>query len=173
MPNYAYRAIDDDGRIRRGHIDAANERALESRLRQAGAELIRCQEQKRGGRGRWRSVSRKDLIGFCFHMEQSLRAGLPIIESLTDMRDSVEHEGFREILANLVSSVEGGRELSQAMQDYPKVFDEVFVSLVAVGEQTGELAEVMRKMTLSLKWHDEIMSKAKTVISGNKALGNA
>ena len=161
MANFQYRAVDASGAIVRGFLEAPNEQALESRLRQSDAELLRCSIRKSGRFDRRRRVSRRDLIGFCFHMEQVSRAGLPMLEALTDLRDSVTHPGFRQALASLVHSVEGGKKLSQAMEDHPSTFDNVFVSLVAVGEETGELAEVMGKLTESLKWQDELVAQAK------------
>lgn len=162
MPTYSYRAVGPQGNIIQGSIDAPNERALEARLRQADSELVRCAVNSGRVFGR-KKINRKDLIGFCLHMEQVLRAGLPMLDALTDLRDSITHPRFREVLANLISSVEGGKRLSQAMEDYPDTFDHVFVNLVAVGEESGELAEVLRKQTDALKWQDELVAKAKAV----------
>lgn len=163
MPTYSYRAVDPHGNIIQGSIDAPNERALEARLRQTESELVRCDVSSGRSFGRWKKIHRKDLIGFCLHMEQVLRAGLPMLDALTDLRDSITHPRFREVLANLISSVEGGKKLSQAMEDYPDTFDHVFVSLIAVGEESGELADVLRKQTDALKWQDELIAKAKAV----------
>lgn len=163
MPTYSYRAVDPQGNIVQGSIDAPNERALEARLRQAKNELLRCDVKSGRGFGVGKKIGRKDLIGFCLHMEQVLRAGLPMLDALTDLRDSVSHPRFREVLTNLISSVEAGKKLSQAMEDYPDTFDHVFVSLVAVGEESGELPDVLHKQTESLKWQDELIAKAKAV----------
>ena len=163
MPTYSYRAVDPNGNVVQGNIEAPNERALEAQLRQADNELVRCSLSSGRGFGRRKKISRKDLIGFCLHMEQVLRAGLPMLDALTDLRDSITHPRFREVLANLISSVEGGKKLSQAMEDYPDTFDHVFVSLIAVGEESGELADVLRKQTDALKWQDELIAKAKAV----------
>ncbi|MGI9262977.1 MAG: type II secretion system F family protein [Woeseiaceae bacterium] len=164
MPVYSYRAVDPSGKIFHGNVDAANERALENRLRHANQELLRCSERGRNPLARKKKVTRRDLINFCFHLEQVIRAGLPILDALADLRDTMENNGFRETISGLVSSVEGGKSLSQAMEDYPDVFDDVFVSLVMAGEETGELPQVMQKLTDSLKWQDELVAKAKSVV---------
>lgn len=164
MPNFSYRAIDPNGNVVEGFLAAPNESALEARLRQADSELLRCRIKSSRRFDRRRKVSRRDLIGFCFHMEQVSRAGLPMLEALTDLRDSITHPGFREVLASLIASVEGGKKLSQAMEDHPDAFDEVFVNLIAVGEETGELAEVLKKLTDSLKWQDELVAQAKSIV---------
>jgi type IV pilus assembly protein PilC len=56
-------------------------------------------------------VPRPELINFCFHLEHLTRAGVPILEGLTDLRDSVEHPRFREVMAGLIESIEGGQTL--------------------------------------------------------------
>lgn len=164
MPNFSYRAVDSNGNIVQGFLEAPNERALESRLKLSDSELLRCKVKKNRRIDRRNKITRRDLIGFCFHMEQVSRAGLPMLEALTDLRDSMSHAGFREVLANLIASVEGGKKLSQAMEDHPDAFDEVFVNLISVGEETGELAEVMSKLTEALKWQDELVAQAKSII---------
>jgi type IV pilus assembly protein PilC len=164
MPSFRYRAIEANGTIVEGSLEASNEHALDAQLRNSGAELLRCAEQRASLFTRKAKVSRKDLIGFCFHMEQMTRAGLPILEALADLRDSVGNAAFQEVIGNLISAVEVGNTMSQAMAEYPDVFDDIFVNLIAVGEESGELPDVMLKLTESLKWQDELMSKAKTVI---------
>ena len=146
-----------------GNLEANNERALEKNLQQAGSELLRCSEQKSRRFGR-KVATRKDLIGFCFHMEQMTKAGLPVLDALTDLRDSTTQSAFREVIANLITTVEAGKTLSQAMADFPDTFKSVFVSLVAVGEETGELPVVLQKLTESLKWQDELVAKAKSIM---------
>ena len=164
MPSYAYRAVDPSGSVIEGNLEANSEYALETQLRQSGVELLRCTERNASRLTRGNKVKRKDLIGFCYHMEQMTRAGLPILDALSDLRDSVDNALFKEVIGNLISAVEVGKTLSQAMAEYPHVFDDVFVSLIAVGEESGELPEVLLKLTESLKWQDELMAKAKTVI---------
>ena len=164
MPSFNYRALDANGVIVEGNLEASNEHVLDAQLRQSGVEMLRCAEKGRGFLVRKGNVSRKELIGFCFHMEQMTRAGLPILEALTDLRDSVENPAFSEVISNIIGAVESGKTLSQALGEVPQVFDDVFVNLVHVGEESGELPEVLKKLTESLKWQDELMAKARTVI---------
>lgn len=164
MPTFSYRAVDPNGQIIEGNLEANSERSLETTLHRSNIELLRCSEKRKRLFGRKVAVNRKDMIGFCYHMEQMTRAGLPILEALSDLRDSVENAAFKEVIGNLISAVEVGKTLSQSMASFPAVFDDVFVSLIAVGEESGELPDVMLKLTESLKWQDELISKAKTVV---------
>ncbi|MEL7187719.1 MAG: hypothetical protein AAFN50_14990, partial [Pseudomonadota bacterium] len=70
MPVFQYRAVDANGAVIEGSLDAKSEGAVETQLRQSGAELLRCAERGRGIFGRKAKISRKELIGFCFHMQQ-------------------------------------------------------------------------------------------------------
>ena len=159
MASYSYRAIDDAGRIASGNADAINPVDLEMRLRRLGLDLITFESIKKSTLMRTRRVSRKELITFCFHMDQLMRAGVPIIEALMDLRDTIENEGFKAIVASILEDVEGGLKLSDAMAEHPQAFDQVFVALIRTGEQTGQLSEVLSKLTENLKWQDELQAQ--------------
>ena len=156
MDLYRYKAIDQAGRIHNGKVDAINIADLEARLGKIGYDLIkykRLGDSKSGFTGS--GVSRRDLITFCFHLEQTYRAGVPILESLHDIRDSTENPRLREVIVAMIESIEGGKTLSQAMRDFPRVFNNVFANLVKAGEQSGEIAEVFYHLNENLKWQDE------------------
>jgi type IV pilus assembly protein PilC len=166
VPSYQYKAIDKGGRPARGSLDAVNEVDLELRLRRMGLDLITYRQVDRhastlaaGGR-----VTRQDLINFCFDMEQMYRSGIPLIDGLRDLRDSVESPRFREILTVMTEDMEGGKVLSQCMAAHPEVFDSVFSSLIRAGEQSGRLADVFESLSNSLKWQDELASQTKKLL---------
>lgn len=165
MAIYKYKCINEQGAVVHGRVDAINEPDLESRLNAMGLELIQYTEiSSRSAFTRGKKVSRQDLINFCFHMEQMARAGVPILDSLIDLRDSLENAGFREVISSVVAAIEGGKTLSQALAEFPQIFDQVFVSLIEAGEQSGRLDQVLLKMTVSLKWQDEIAAKTKKLL---------
>ena len=163
MSLYAYKAMDTSGRLIFGQMDAINGIDLEMRLKRMDLDLINSDPVKQRGFG-GPNITRRELIAFCFHLEQLSRAGVPIIESLTDLRDSLDNPRFREVLADLIESVEGGRTISAAMTTHPKVFDSVFVSLIKAGEETGNLPDVLRNLTESLKWQDELAAQTKKLV---------
>jgi type IV pilus assembly protein PilC len=165
MPLYTYKAIDSIGKSVFGRVDASNLFDLEQRLERMGLDLVTGaptrQSSRLVGGGK---ITRQDLINFCFHLEQLASAGVPIVEGLIDLRDSVENPRFKEVVGGLVESIEGGRNLSQALTDYPEVFGRVFTSLVRSGEQTGKLPEVLRSLTETIKWEDELSAQTKKML---------
>ena len=161
MALFAYRAIDVDGRVSTGSLDAANAIDLELRLKRLGLDLLTFEGVKRSTAARTRSVTRTELITFCFHLSQLLKAGVNIIEALTDLRDTVDNPGFRQVIASLLEDIGGGLKLSEAMANHSYCFDDVFVALVRAGEQSGTLNEVLDELSENLKWQDEMASQAK------------
>ena len=170
MSIYAYKAMDSSGRMVFGRMDAINAVDLEMRLKRMDLDLINGDPVKQGGFGGVR-ITRRELIAFCFHLEQLSRSGVSIIESLSDLRDSLDNPRFREVLADLIESVEGGKTLSQALAAHPKVFDGVFVSLIMAGEETGNLPDVLHNLTESLKWQDELAAQTKKLVMYPAFLG--
>ncbi len=165
MPQYLYRAMDNAGQVLPGNMDALNEPDLELRLHRMGLDLIDCKvsQHKVAALGR-RAITRKDLINFCFQMEQLTGAGVPILEGLNDLRDSMDHPRLREIITDLIENIEGGLQLSSALSAYPEVFDATFTSLITAGERTGKIAEVFKNLSDSLKWQDELASQSKKIL---------
>jgi len=161
MALFAYRAVDADGRVSSGSLDAANGIDLELRLKRLGLDLVTYEGVKRATAARTRHVTRPELITFCFHLSQLLKAGVSIIEALTDLRDTVDNPGFRQVIASLLEDIGAGQKLSEAMASHSYCFDGVFVSLVRAGEQSGQLTEVLDELSENLKWQDEIASQAK------------
>ena len=164
MALFAYRAIDEDGKMSSGNLDAVNGVDLELRLRRLGLDLITFDSVKRSVAKRTRSVTRQELITFCFHLSQLLRAGVNIIEALTDLRDTVDNAGFKQVVASLIEDIEGGQKLSEAMANHAYIFDSVFVALVRAGEQSGQLTEVLDELSENLKWQDEIASQTQRAL---------
>ena len=163
MALFAYRAVDTTGRVVAGRTDALNLVDLEMRLRRMELDLID------GNPVEYRaifgaSIPRSEIIHFCFHLELLIRAGVPILEGLTDLRDSIENERFREIIADLIESIEGGQKLSEAMEKHPKIFNRVFVSLIEAGETAGRLPEILQRIIETLKWEDELISHTKKLL---------
>ena len=166
MPTFDYKAVDSTGRPARGGLEAVNEADLELRLRRMGLDLITCKaiDRKLSRVSGGRRITRQDLINFCFDIEQMSRSGIPMLEGLRDLRNSLDSPRFREVLTVMIEDMEGGKVLSQCMQAHPETFDKVFISLVAAGEATGRLPEVFQSLGESLKWQDELASQTRRLL---------
>src|SRR5574343_1124622 len=161
---YDYKAVSADGRMIHGRLDAINMVDLEMRLKRMELDLVAGSPLSQRVMLSNRGVPKSELINFCFHLEQLTRAGVPILEGLADLRDSVEHPRFREVITDLIERIEGGQTLSQAMESHPGIFSEVFTNLIRAGESSGRLPEVLASLTESQKWEDELATHTKKLL---------
>ncbi len=172
MPLYQYKAIDAGGKFISGSLDAGNISDLEIRLEKMEMDLVTFKLKEHGsdlfGRNK---IGRRDLINFSFYLEQLTRAGVPILEGLADLRDGEENPAFRDVIASVIEAIEGGNSFSQALALYPKIFDDVFVSLIKVGEKSGKMSEVLVDITETLKWQDELLGKARKIMTYPMVIG--
>ncbi len=172
MPLYQYKAIDAGGKFISGSLDAGNVNDLELRLEKMELDLVTYKQKEPGsdlfGRNK---IGRRDLINFAFYLEQLTRAGVPILEGLADLRDGEENPTFRDVIAGLIEAIEGGNSFSQALSLYPKIFDDVFVSLIRVGERSGRMSDVLVDITETLKWQDELLAKARKIMTYPAVIG--
>lgn len=165
MPQYKYSAIDKEGKPFRGRIQAANELELEHRLAVQGQDLINCLEVKTSYYF-WskNKLTRREILNLLFQLEQLTRSSVPLLDSLRDLRDSAPPGHFNAVLAGLVEQIEGGKTFSAALAEFPNDFDKVFVALIAVGEETGELPKILKDMGETLRWIDELIAAAVKII---------
>lgn len=160
MKDFRYKAMDAAGRIVAGRMPASGIADVEARTRRTGLDLIDATPCRLNFSAS-RQVSRRDLINLYFALEQLLSAGVPLLDALVDLRDSVGGRRLRDTLGGAIDSIEGGRTLSQAMAEQASVFDEVTVYLVQAGEMSGRLPEVLADLVESLKWQDELAAQAR------------
>ncbi|BCN93932.1 type II secretion system protein F [Thiomicrorhabdus immobilis] len=165
MENYHYTGINKYGKRVNGVLPATNEQELEQKLIKSNIDLLSYKKQSSSfsllGKAK---VTRKDIIGMTIQLEQLLRAGVPLLEIINDLKDHFESDAVKEMLANIYESMEGGATFSEALKQFEKEFGEVYVSLVSVGEKTGQLEDILLDLANMLKWEDELVSKAKKVM---------
>ena len=170
MPSFNYKAINEAGRRVSGTIYAENEMDLETRIMQLKLELLAAKpvrSRKTSKRGR---VGARDLIVLCMHLEQLERAGVPLLDALSDARETCDSNKLQDIMSVVYEDVKNGSMLSQALAVHPKVFNDVFVGLIAAGEKTGNMADAFAHLGEHLKWTADIRRKIKKATRYPKAL---
>lgn len=164
MEKFKYKALSEKGRQVRGVLSARDEVDLTNQLQSAGLELMDCRliEEKKGilaGLTRTRKVKIRDLLQFFIHMEQMQSAGVPLLDALADIRDTTENEALRDMLTEVYRSVSDGSSLSEAIEKHPKVFTNLYVSLIRAGEDTGDLTASYKQLIDYLKWVAHMQAK--------------
>lgn len=165
MQKFFYLGINREGKRVRGDLIATNLPDAERQLVQMGVELLslRTHEDRFSFLKRKR-VSNKDIITMTFQIEQLLRSGVPLLDILNDMQASFPAGYFRDVLAGLYDSMLNGATFAEALSRYPDEFNEVYISLVAIGEKTGQLELILHDLGVNMRWQDELESKAKKIM---------
>lgn len=163
MKKFKYRALDEEGRNIRGKLSAVNDIDLYQQLKSFGMELLDAKEMRQtkfaipylGG------VKAREMIQALVHLEQLQRSGVPLLDSLADIRDSTDSPILRDVMTEIHRNVSEGQFLSQAMEKHPRYFDNIVVSMTASAEQTGNLADAFAQLIMFMKWSD--MMRKRTI----------
>lgn len=163
MPRYRYLALDTGGHKQRGQMDAGTLPELDLQLQALGLDLI---DARTGATSRWqrKQPSRAELMMFFMNLGQLSRAGVPLIDALSDLRDTAEHPALRNSLDDLISAIKTGSALSNAMAQQPKIFEPLLVSMAHTGEESGQLTEVLAQIGTLLSWRETLGQQFRTAL---------
>ncbi|HQR99759.1 MAG: type II secretion system F family protein [Pseudomonadota bacterium] len=164
MLEFNYRAITAEGRTISGRQSATSESDLEARLGRMQLELLKATPVRAATLFARKKLESKELINIFIHLQTMSHAGVPLFESLIDLRDSADTPTVRRFISDLVDRIEGGASLSEALEQSPAGIDKVNVNLIRTGEATGKLPEVLAELVESLKWSDEIAAQTKKLL---------
>ena len=150
MPIYLYVAQTKKGRKLKGELEAADERIALSQLKRRNLTVSKIKPKPKdifeNVAFMQPKVTSKDIVIFTRQFSTMIDAGLPLVQGLTILAEQMENKTFRLILKEITKDVEGGSTLAEALKKHPKIFDSLFVNLVAAGEVGGILDTIMRRL---------------------------
>jgi type IV pilus assembly protein PilC len=165
MPVYVWVAETKRGRKLKGEIDAANEAIALNQLKKRNFAVKRLKPKPKDlfeNISFLKSkVTSKDLVVFTRQFSTMIDAGLPLVQGLTILAEQSENPTFKIILKEITKDVEGGSTLAEAMKKHPKVFDDLFVNLVAAGEVGGILDTILRRLATFIEKAVKLKSQIK------------
>lgn len=166
MPAYTYRARTMDGAERTGVREASDVATLGHALREEGLLLVEAHaegEKKKKGinislpfAGRIKVVDRMLVTR---HLAVLIEAGVDLPKALTTVAKQTGNAKFKVVLAQISDEIRQGRKFSEILAGHPKVFEEVYVSMVAAGEESGKLVETLRVLAGQLQKQHKLQSK--------------
>jgi MSHA biogenesis protein MshG len=171
VPVFAYRGRNARGELVTGTVEAGDQGAVADQLLSTGVTPVdihtataRVEERGPGALERLMAprVTLVDTMLFSRQMYTLLKAGVPIMRALGGLQESAINPTLREVIADLRSSLDAGRELSSAMQRHPEVFSHFYMSIVRVGETTGQLEESFNLLFGYLDFEREVRERIKT-----------
>jgi type IV pilus assembly protein PilC len=160
---YRWEGMDKRGQRIKGRSVAANEQALKSELRRQGVVATRIRKQsqafKSGG-----SVKAEDIAIFSRQLATMLGAGIPLVQAFEIVGNGHEKPAMQRLVLDIKVDVEGGTSLHEALAKHPLYFDDLFVNLVAAGEQSGALESLLDKVATYKEKSEAIKKKVKKAL---------
>jgi MSHA biogenesis protein MshG len=169
---FVYSGRNARGEVMQGQVESQNAQAVASWLMSAGITptVIKplpalSAQAKWLGRVLGRHlVTDVDLLLFTRQMGTLVKAGVPMMQALASIQKSTRKQGLVEVLQSLRDSLDKGLELSGAMAHHPKVFNEYYINMVKVGEGTGKLEEIFRRLFAQLDFEKHMKQKIKGAV---------
>ena len=110
-------------------------------------------------------IKKRELIPFTRQTASMLNAGMSILSTLSTLEDQCSHPGFRLILKTLRENVENGSPFSDGLRHFPKVFDDMYINMVAAGEKSGQFAAVLKRLAFMMDSSSRLVRKVKSALT--------
>lgn len=169
MTSFVYRGRDGSGSLVQGVIEAADGSTAADLLISRG--IVPVDLAAGGGsantwwaiQARRRRISEEDIMFFSRQMHTLLKAGVPILQALSGLRESATNPGFADVIGRLRDSLDAGRELSQALAE-SGVFSAFYIQMIRVGEATGQLEGIFLSLFGHLRFEKEMRTRISSAL---------
>ncbi|MBW1828836.1 MAG: type II secretion system F family protein [Deltaproteobacteria bacterium] len=165
MPVYSWVAETKKGRKLKGELEGADERIVTNQLKRRNLIVTKVKEKPKdifeNVAFMQPKIKKKDLVIFTRQFSTMIDAGLPLVQGLTILAQQTENPTFRKLLKQVVSDVEGGASLNEALKKHPHVFDDLFCHLVAAGEIGGILDIILQRLAGYIEKAEKLKSQIK------------
>lgn len=159
MPTYSWEGKNRTGRVVKGTMEAKSIDAVYSQLNSqliTPIKVVETKEKKSKG-----GIPTKDKVVFTRQFSTMIDAGLPLVQSLEILASQQPNKVFKDVLYQIKSDVEQGSTLSEALKKHPKVFDDLYVSLVAAGEMGGMLDQILNRLASYMEKSEKLVKRVK------------
>ncbi len=166
MSIYIYRARSRNGKLVVGQIEAASMLAAEKNVENLQLIPLSVVEKSSISMNElipsFQSISKKDIIIFSRQLATLYQSGVPIGKSLTSLIEFTRNKKFKIVLQEVKDDLESGQTLAKSLSNHPKIFSEIYVNMVEVGESTGLLYDVLVRIALLMEKEMAIKTKVKS-----------
>jgi len=167
LPVWVWEGKTKSGEVKKGEVEAADEASVQQRLRAMALTNVKIKKKpiqislKLPG---FSGIGQKDIVIFTRQFATMIDAGLPLVQCLDILSSQLDNMKFREVLVKVKTKVESGSTLADALGDHPKVFDTLYVQLVAAGEIGGILDTILNRLAQYIEKNEKLKSKVKSAM---------
>jgi type IV pilus assembly protein PilC len=151
MPVFIWEAVTKKDEVKKGEMEAVDEAAVRGLLRRQGFKSIEVKKKPKDLLEYvpflQPKIKEKNVVVFCRIFSTMINAGLPLIQCLDLLAQQEQNKTFSKIIKSIKEDIEGGNSLTNALKKYPKIFDELFVNLIAAGEAGGILDVILERLS--------------------------
>ncbi len=175
MAVYEYRGIViASGKATKGLRDADNPKQLRAILRRDGVMLTSATEEAQAKAKKkreidlfaiFRKANSADIAVMTRQLATLVRAGIPLVDAITALTEQVEKEDLKRVLTNLRERLNEGTSFAQALEQHPKIFPPIFVNMVAAGEVSGTLEQVLERLADFLEGQAQLKGKVSAALA--------
>lgn len=170
MPQYRYTARDERGNAISGALSAQSPEALADQLKRMGYLITRAEEHADGRAAgavwaRWCWINADDLVLFNVQLSKMVQVGIPLVTALDTLAQQEEHPRLRQVIREVARNVEAGSSFSKALGRHPAVFSELVINMVAAGEMSGKLDEILRRLATFAKHQADLRQQLATAMT--------
>lgn len=167
---YQWNGVNKSGRKMSGYMENDSINKVKAKLASQGLQNISVKKVSRnkkegGGLFGGKKIKSADVAVFSRQLATMLKNGIPLINSLSIVKNGLQNPKMKEVVANIEEDVAGGTPFNQALKKYPEQFDDLYVNLVAVGEDSGSLDNILHSMANYLEKSESIKKKIKKALS--------
>src|ERR1043165_1544942 len=164
MPGFRYQAYNVEGKLHKGVLEADRARQARAQLRDQGltpsrVEVIAANDPAAGARFRPVALSSSQLTQLTRSLASLLEAGLTVEQAFNALIEQAENERVRQVLAALRGEVIAGNTIAKSLASFPRVFSDLYRTLVAAGETSGQVARVLGKLADYLEERHQLRSR--------------
>jgi type IV pilus assembly protein PilC len=165
MPVYKWVAETKKGKILKGELEAADERIAQLQLKRRSLTIkkikVKPKDLFENVAFFQPKITAKDVVIFTRQFSTMIDAGLPLVQGLTILAEQTENKTFQNVLKKVTKDVEGGSSLAEALKKHPKVFDGLYVNLVAAGEIGGILDTILQRLAAYIEKAEKLKTRIK------------
>ncbi|MHB8090565.1 MAG: type II secretion system F family protein [Syntrophales bacterium] len=165
MPVFLWQAETKKGETKKGEMEAADEAAVRGRLRRQGLKVGKVKAKPKDLFENiaffQQKITEKDVVVFSRIFATMINAGLPLMQCLDILGAQEQNKTFAKVIKGMKDDIEAGSTLTDALKKYPKIFDQLFVNLVAAGESGGILDVILQRLSSYMEKAMKLKSKVK------------
>ena len=169
MPTYIWAGRTRKRRVIKGQLDAVDERIARIQLKRRNIDVTKLKQKPKDIFGNVSflqpRVTAKDIVVFTRQFSTMIDAGLPLVQGLNMLAEQSQNKTFKGILTQVTRNVEGGSTLADALGKHPKVFDSLFVNLVAAGEVGGILDTILQRLAAYIEKTEKLKAQIKGALT--------